>query len=200
MKNALIINAHQRYEGFAEGKLNRHFASIIQGELEAMGMTVRLSELDHGYEVEEEIAHHEWADLIVLQTPAYWFGTPWIFKKYLDEVFTTALSQGRLVKDDGRTRSDPSKQYGTGGLMQGKRFMLSSTWNAPAEAFGDPGQFLFEGREVADVFFPVIANYKFCGATILPTFASFNVLKAPDIETDTGRLKEHLKSALGPTL
>lgn len=30
MKNALIINAHQRWENFAEGKLNQSFASVAE--------------------------------------------------------------------------------------------------------------------------------------------------------------------------
>lgn len=33
MKNALIINAHQRWENFAEGKLNQSFASVAEDRL-----------------------------------------------------------------------------------------------------------------------------------------------------------------------
>ncbi|MEY4937038.1 MAG: hypothetical protein RIS64_3397, partial [Bacteroidota bacterium] len=50
--------------------------------------------------------------------------TPWIYKKYADEVFTAGLIQQAMLTDDGRTRKDPSKQYGTGGKMQGKKYML----------------------------------------------------------------------------
>ncbi|ADE53122.1 NAD(P)H-dependent oxidoreductase [Coraliomargarita akajimensis] len=196
MQHALIINAHQRYEGFAEGKLNHYFASIIQEVLEAASYSVQVSQLEQGYDLEQSIAQHEWADLIILQTPAYWFGTPWIHKRYIDEVFTTAMSQNRLAKDDGRTRSDSSQQYGSGGLLQGKRFMISSTWNAPADAFNDPDQALLQGRSVDDVFYPVMASYRFCGATILPTFASHDVYKAPDIQADAERLKKQLRSII----
>lgn len=102
------------------------------------------------------------------------------------------LMQQKLLTDDGRTRDDPSKQYGTGGKMQGKKYMLSLTWNAPSEAFGDKGQYLFEGRTVDDVFSGNTANYRFCGAEILPSFSCFNVVKAADVAGDTARLREHL--------
>jgi modulator of drug activity B len=57
---------------------------------------------------------------------------------------------------------DLSRQYGTGGKMQGKKFMVSATWNAPREAFDNP-QGLYGGKGTADVFLNITANYKFCG-------------------------------------
>jgi modulator of drug activity B len=76
--------------------------------------------------------------------------------------------------------------------MQGKRYMMSLTWNAPQEAFGDPQQVLFEGKSVDDVFVSNTANYKFCGAEVLPAFSSHDVMKQADIEGDIARLREHL--------
>lgn len=64
-------------------------------------------------------------------------------KKYIDEVFTAG--HGSLYANDGRTRSDHSQKYGSGGLVQGKQYMLSLTWNAPQQAFDDPADF-FEAR------------------------------------------------------
>lgn len=104
-----------------------------------MGHQVQVTHIDAGYEVEEEIQKWLWADVVIQQTPAWWMGVPWIVKKYIDEVFT--LGHGRLYQSDGRTRQDPEKNYGSGGLLQGKQYMLSVTWNAPAIAFTDPKQF-----------------------------------------------------------
>ena len=194
MKKVLIINAHQFYEGFAEGKLNRTLVDVAKETLEAGGCEVQTTTIEKGYEVAQEIQKHIWADIIITQSPVYWFSTPWIYKKYIDEVFTTALMQQELVVDDGRTREDPSKQYGTGGKMQGKKFMLSLTWNAPKNAFNDKNQILFEGKSVDDAFIAVNTNYKFCGAEILPTFACYDVLKNPDIENDIERYKQHISA------
>ena len=193
MKKVLIINAHQQYEGFAEGKLNRTFVNIAKETLEAKGYEVKTSFIEKGYEIEEEISKHEWADIVITQTPVYWFSTPWIYKKYIDEVFTTALTQGRILIDDGRTRSDASKQYGTGGVSPGKKFLLSSTWNAPLEAFNDKNQILMEGKSVEDALIHISSVYKFCGYEILQSFSSHDVLKNPQVENDTKAYIERLQ-------
>jgi NADPH dehydrogenase (quinone) len=194
MKKVLIINAHQKYEGFAEGKLNQTLENVAKETLEAKGCEVKTTYIEKGYDVGEEISKHEWADLVITQTPVYWFNAPWIYKKYIDEVFTTALVQGKLLIDDGRTRSDLSKQYGTGGLSQEKKFMLSSTWNAPREAFDDMNQVLLEGKSVEDALINISTVYKFCGYEILEGITSFDVMKSPQVENDIKVLKERLKN------
>ena len=192
MENVLLINAHQFYEGFAEGKLNKTMADVITEEMEAKGCEVKLTYIEKGYDINKEVEKHLWADIIITQSPVYWFGTPWIYKKYIDEVFTTGLVQQNLVVDDGRTRKDPNRQYGTGGKMQGKKYMLSLTWNAPSKAFGNKEQNLFEGKTVDDIFIGNTAAYKFCGAEILPSFSCYDVMKEPDVESDIQRVKQHL--------
>ncbi len=198
MKNVLLINAHQFYEGISPGRLNKTMVGVIKEEVEKRGCAIEATCIEQGYDIDAEVQKHVWADIIILQSPVYWFGTPWIYKKYVDEVFTAGLMQQSLLVDDGRTREDPSKQYGTGGKMQGKKYMLSLTWNAPQEAFGDKDkdQFLFHGKSVDDVFVCNTANYKFCGAEILPSFSCFNVVKEPDIERDIERLRKHLSAVI----
>ena len=191
MKKVLLINAHQFYEGFSEGKLNKTMADVMNDALEAKGCEVKRTYIEKGYDINEEVQKHLWADLIITQSPVYWFGAPWIYKKYIDEVFTAGLVQQSLLIDDGRTRKDPDRQYGTGGKMQGKKYMLSLTWNAPQEAFGDKAQNLFEGKTVDDVFIANTGVYKFCGAEILPSFSCYNVMKNADVENDIKRLKEY---------
>lgn len=192
MKNILIINAHQFVEGISPGKLNKTMVDVISEEMVKRGYAVKHTVIEDGYDLNAEVDKHVWADIIILQSPVYWFGTPWIYKKYVDEVFTAGLIQQKMLVDDGRTRSDPSKQYGTGGKMQGKKYMLSLTWNAPKEAFGDESQYLLSGRTEDDVFVSNTANYRFCGADILPAFSCHNVVKQADVEGDIARLREHL--------
>ena len=193
MKKVLIINAHQKYEGFAIGKLNQTFVDGAKEILETNGCEVKTTYIEKGYDIEEEITKHEWADLVITQTPVYWFNTPWIHKKYIDEVFTSALVQGRILVDDGRTRKDGNKQYGTGGLSQGKKYLLSSTWNAPKEAFNDENQILFEGKSADNALINLSVNYKFCGFEVLNGFHVHDVMKAPQVEADLKRYKDYLK-------
>ena len=190
--NILLINAHQFYEGFSEGKLNQTMIDIAKTEFESKGDIVKVTKIEDGYDVNEEVEKHLWADIIICQSPVYWFGSPWIYKKYIDEVFTAGLVQGNLVIDDGRTRTDPQKQYGTGGKMQGKKFMMSLTWNAPPQAFDDKNQYLFEGRSVDDAFISNSVAYKFCGTETIPSFSCFDVVKDPTIDQDITRYKAHL--------
>ncbi|MBC3930014.1 NAD(P)H-dependent oxidoreductase [Undibacterium sp. CY21W] len=196
MKNILIINAHQFYEGISSGNLNKTMANVIKDEMEKSGYQVQQTNVELGYEIEAEVQKHLWADVIILQSPVYWFGMPWIYKKYVDEVFTAGMMQGAFIMGDGRTREHPSKQYGTGGKLQGKKYMLSLTWNAPKEAFGNKEQILFEGKTVDDVFIANTANYKFCGMEILPSFSSHDVMKQPDVEGDILLLRQHLTNVI----
>ncbi|SFH61203.1 modulator of drug activity B [Collimonas sp. OK307] len=196
MKKVLIINAHQFYQGISTGKLNQTMAGIIREEMVKRDYEVIQTNIEEGYDIDGEVQKHVRADIIILQSPVYWFGMPWIYKKYVDEVFTAGLVQQSLLVDDGRTRQDPDKQYGTGGKMQGKKYMLSLTWNAPEEAFGDAEQVLFRGKTVDDVFVSNTANYKFCGAEILPAFSSHDVMKQADVEGNIARLREHLETVI----
>jgi len=196
MKKILIINAHQKYEGFSEGKLNETFTNIAKDTFEAADCEVKTTYIEKGYDISEEVEKHEWAELVITQTPVNWFNTPWIHKKYIDEVFSTALAQGKIIKDDGRTRSDVNKQYGTGGLSQGKKYLLSATWNAPAEAFNDPDQVLFAGISANDALINLSANYRFCGYEILTGFHSHDVLKNPQIERDIISFKQQLRELI----
>ena len=76
----------------------------------------------------------------------------------MDEVFNVGLANEVLLAGDGRTRPDPSRQYGTGGKMQGKKFMICATWNAPREAFDTPNGVLYAGKGTADLFLHITFN------------------------------------------
>ncbi|MBJ9705397.1 MULTISPECIES: NAD(P)H-dependent oxidoreductase [Acinetobacter] len=192
MKKVLIINTHQFYEGISTGTLNNSVVEIMKETMTNLGCEIQLTHVEKGYDINEEVNKHLWADLIITQSPVYWFGSPWIYKKYVDEVFTEGLKQGTFLADDGRTRNDPSKQYGTGGKLFGKKYMLSLTWNAPQEAFDNSEQKLFDGRSVDDVFIHNTSNYKFCGVEVLPTFSFFDVFKDPQVSKDIETLKQKL--------
>ena len=190
MRNVFIINAHEPYP-FAEGKLNASLVERATRHLEAKGYEVRHSTMKDDYDVETEIEKHRWADVILLQTPVNWMGVPWRFKQYKDDVYSAGMA-GQLCDGDGRSRSDPDKQYGSGGTLFGKKYMLSLTFNAPRDAFNDDSQYLFRGKSVDDLFFPMHMNFRFFGMEPLETFACYDVLKNPDIENDFMRFDRHI--------
>lgn len=191
--NVFIINAHLTYPGWSEGKLNRMFTEVAKSFFEERNHKVAETLVEGGYGPEEEVEKHAAADLVILQTPVNWFGAPCIYKKYVDEVFNLGLAEKVLLEGDGRSRSDASRQYGSGGKMQGRKFMISATWNAPREAFNNPDGVLFRGKGTADLFLNISSNYKFCGYDVLPDFGAFDIFKKnSDIPQSIDAYKGHL--------
>ena len=151
-----------------------------------------------GYEVEEEVSHHQWADIVIMQFPVNWMMVPWSFKEYMDQVYTAGMD-GRLCAGDGRNAAAPKANYGMGGALAGTKYMIATTLNAPREAFNDPAEPFFEGKSIDDLLLPVHLNAKFFAMEPLPTFAAYDVMKNPDIAADLQRFDDHLKAVFGGT-
>jgi modulator of drug activity B len=192
MSNIFIINAHQAYP-FSEGKLNQTLTQRAVDLLETKGHSVRTVTMKDDIDVDTELANHQWADVVILQSPVNWMGVPWSFKKYMDEVYSAGM-QGVLCNGDGRTSDNPKANYGAGGTLEGKRYMLSLTFNAPAESFNDESEYLFQGKSVDDLFFPMHMNFRFFGMKPLETFTCFDVMKNADIDNDLMRFDAHLNA------
>lgn len=190
MKNVLIVNAHEPYS-FAAGRLNRTLVERATAHLQANGYETMSTGMQDDWVVDDEVDKHRWADAVLLQTPINWMGVPWSFKRYMDHVYSAGMD-GRLCAGDGRSRGDASKQYGSGGTLTGRKYMLSLTCNAPSDAFDDASQDFFGGKGVDDLFWPMHLNFKFFGMEPLPTFVCHDVMKNPDVENDFARFAAHL--------
>ncbi len=198
MQNLLILNGHQPGD-YAKGDLNRAFVARAKALFEAAGVAVQTTIVADGYDIEAEIAKHQWADAAILQFPVNWMGLPWSFKKYMDEVYTAGMD-GRLAHGDGRRSDAPDDNYGMGGTLNGLPYMLSVTFNAPQAAFGDAEQPFFQGDTVEDLFRPIHLTMKFLDARPLPTFAAHDVMKNPGIEADFQSFDAHLKTVFAKGL
>lgn len=191
--NILLINGGKAF-GAAQGRLSRTLHDEAKAVLAALGHAVRETHIDEGYDIETEVENFLWMDAVIYQMPGWWMGEPWIVKRYIDEVFTAG--RGRLFANDGRSSEAPQKNYGTGGLLHGKRHMLSLTWNAPAAAFNDPQEFF--GSIGADgVYLPFHKAQQFLGLAPLPTFIAHDVMKAPDVPRYLADYRNHLQQVFG---
>lgn len=186
--NASLPFAH------SHGKLNDTLFAFAIKTLEKLGHQVTSITLRDGYNKEHELEAIKNADAVLYHFPGWWMDMPWILKKYVDEVFTEG--QGVLYKNDGRSRSEPTAKYGTGGLCQGKKYMFTTTWNAPLEAFTEPDQF-FEGHGIDGLLFPFHRTHAFLGMVPLPSFMVNDVEKAPDIPKALQDYEEHLTRVFG---
>ncbi|HGO5855189.1 TPA: NAD(P)H-dependent oxidoreductase [Mannheimia haemolytica] len=189
MQNILIINAHQPYD-FSKGELTKSLIDVATKALKNKGLTVKHSKVTD-YAVPDELEKWQWADAVILQFPSNWMMIPWLAKKYMDDVFTAGMS-GILCDTDGRSSANPNINYGTGGKMHGKKYLLSATFNAPKNAFDNEQEYLFAGKGLDDLFFPIHCNFRFFAMTPLPTFACFDVIKNPTIEQDLKDFESHI--------
>lgn len=139
MKNIFIINGGQRF-AHSGGAFNTTLTEWTSDFLLANKLEIRVTNINDDFVDIDEVENFKWADLIIYNTPIWWFQLPNRMKKYIDEVFTAGHQNG-IYHSDGRSRKNPAINYGTGGLMQGKKYMVNSTWNAPDTAFTLPGEF-----------------------------------------------------------
>lgn len=109
-------------------KLNKLIATKTKEILESKGYKVTLNDITQKYDPKNEVKKIVDNDCIIFQYHIWWFNIPWEFKKWIYTVFMVV--QGILWANDERTSSDSNKKY-----------MLSTTWNEPVEAFNS-NQFL----------------------------------------------------------
>ncbi|WP_322969145.1 NAD(P)H-dependent oxidoreductase [Faecalibacter sp. LW9] len=147
MKNILIVNGAIRF-AHSGGTFNSSLVEWTTTIAEKLGNSVKIVNVQDEFDPMQEVENFKWADVIIYHTPIWWFHLPSRFKYYLDEVLTAGYNNG-MYKNDGRSHINPSINYGTGGLMQGKFYMVTSTWNAPEEAFTLEGEF-FKQTSVDD--------------------------------------------------
>lgn len=190
MKKVLIINGHQYYDFVAKGELTQKYIDKANDFFIENGFEVKHTHIEKEYDVEEECTKFEWADYILFQYPVYWMGLPWIAKKYFDETFT----QGRYYVNDGRSRSDESKRYGSGGLLNGKKYMLSLTYNCPISEFSNKDGF-FDGLTLDEAHIAVHKTFQFCGLKPLKTYSVHDIFKGDlDLESELNKFTNLLKN------
>lgn len=175
MQKILIINGGQKF-AHSGGTLNQTIT-----EWDKMfftpenGFEIKLTNVSEPYEVAKEIEKFVWADVIVYHFPMWWMYIPHSLKEYLDRVLTAGHK--KLYYSDGRKAENPSINYGKGGLLQGKQYTITTTWNAPETAFTLPDEF-FQERSVDDgVLFPFHRMNAFLSLEPLPSFHFHDVEK-----------------------
>ena len=191
MKKIFIINGAPKF-AHSGGEFNKTLAGWTLNYFKNSGYEVETTDINDSYNPEDEVKKFVWADIIIYHTPIWWFQIPNELKKYIDEVFTAGHQNG-IYFSDGRRSANPTRNYGTGGLLQGRKYMLTTTWNAPIEAFTIEGEF-FKQRSVDDgVMFGFHRMNAFVGLEPLDSFHFYDVMKNPNIEQSEKSYLEHLK-------
>ena len=195
MKNTLIINAGQSF-AHSGGAFNTTLTGWTQNLLATHpDLAVQVTHVSQAYDPDEEVRKFVWADLIIYHTPVWWFQLPHGFKTYLDQVLTAGHQQG-LYHSDGRSRINPAINYGTGGTLHGRHYLLTTSWNAPSEAFTLPGEFFGERSVDEGVMFGFHRMNAFIGLAPLPSYHFHDIEKNADLVRDKAGYQDHLQRVL----
>jgi len=191
MTKIFIINGGQEF-GHSGGKFNETITKATENFfLNQEGFEVKVTNVSEAYDPKEEVAKYVWADFVIYHTPIWWFQLPHGFKKYIDVVFTEGHNNG-IYHSDGRSSKNPAINYGTGGTLQGRKYLVTTTWNAPKEAFTLPGEFFNETSVDQGPLFGFHRMNAFTGMTPLESFHFHDVEKNADIERDMELYTAHL--------
>ncbi|GFG48575.1 NADPH:quinone reductase [Mycolicibacterium agri] len=125
----------------------------------------------------------EWADVVVLQFPLWWYSVPAILKGWIDRVFVKGFAYG--IRDP----QNPSRtlRYGDGPLA-GKKALTILTSGSPPAALGPRG---INGR-LDEVLFPLLhGTLWYVGIAPLPPMCVNGADRLSDTEFDDATAELH---------
>jgi len=192
MTKVFIINGGQQF-GHSGGRFNETISdATTEFFRNRPEFEVKTTNINHAYDLKEEVAKYVWADIVIYHTPIWWFQVPHGLKEYIDKVFTEGHNTG-IYHSDGRSSANPAINYGTGGMLKGKKYMVTTSWNAPKEAFTLPGEFFNETSVDDGILFGFHRMNAFIGLKPLPGMHFHDVEKNADINRDLSIYRNHLQ-------
>ena len=178
MENVLIINGSE-IRSHAKGELNQAFVDIAIEEL-SPHFEILQTKIRQGYDIKTEQDKFLNSSFVIFQYPMFWFGTPSILKKYIDDVYEHGIF------------FEHSDKYGYGGKLGGRKYMISATLNAPEDTFNSQDSFAFKDKTIEDVLIQLHAANAYIGLTQLPTFIAFNIFRT-NIEEKFKEFRQHIR-------
>ncbi|MFW0714685.1 NAD(P)H-dependent oxidoreductase [Pedobacter sp. N23S346] len=193
MTKIFIINGGQKF-GHSGGRFNETIAAATADFFsELPEFEVKTTNVNDNYDPKEEVAKYVWADVIIYHTPIWWFQLPHGFKKYIDVVFTEGHKNGIYISD-GRKADNPTRNYGTGGMLHGRKYMVTSSWNAPKEAFTLPNEFFMETSVDDGPLFGFHRMNAFTGMERLEGMHFHDIEKNANVVRDMELYQSHLQN------
>ena len=191
MKNIFVINGGQKF-GHSGGRFNETITEVtVNFFRNNPDFEVRVTHVNDEYDPQQEVENYVWADVVIYHTPIWWFQLPHGFKKYIDVVFTVGHANG-IYHSDGRRSANPTRNYGTGGMLHGKKYMVTTSWNAPEEAFTIPGEFFNEKTVDEGPLFGFHRMNAFTGMEPLESKHFHDIEKNADVVRDMAAYTAHL--------
>jgi NADPH dehydrogenase (quinone) len=175
VRSALLINGAQAHAPMASGRLNALLVETARSELEAH-FSILTTWVQDGYDVAAEQRECLEASVVVFQFPVFWFAVPPSLKKYIDDVYAYGTFFG------------PTAVYGRGGLLGGRQYLVSTTWNAARNDFDSPDTII--GRRTSDdVLLSFHLTQQYVGLNPLASFSEYDVVQRSDADGSKNRLR-----------
>ena len=195
MKNIFIINGSHPFAHSGGRFIETLFNNTISFFESLENFEVKSTQVGDNYDANEEVEKFKWADLVIYHTPIWWFQIPFGFKKYIDEVFTEGHQNG-IYASDGRSRKNPNINYGTGGLMHGKKYILTTSWNAPNAAFTLENEFFNQKSVDEGAMFGFHRMNAFTGMELLATHHFHDMEKNADVPFELNTYSTFLNNVM----
>ncbi len=159
MSNVLVISGHPNLE-------SSNTNTIILEQLNKQVSNIEIRRLDSLYpDYQIDVAVEQQAlikaQVIVLQFPFYWYSTPALLKKWLDDVFSYDFAYG-------------SK----GDKLKGKDFILSFTIGGPAESYTPHG---YNHFPIAELIKPLQQTAYLAGMNFIEPVHTHNMVYIPGV-------------------
>ena len=173
MKKTMVVLAHPDMENSAVNK------KWIE-ELQKCSDKILIHDLHKEYpncifNVDKEHELLENVDNVIFQFPLYWYSSPPILKKWLDDVLLYGWAYG----------DDETANY----KMKGKKIGLAVTVGGPEESYSKNGNI---GFSMDEVLIPFKATIKYIGSIELPSFIFYDAV----LETGDEKISEGAKKYL----
>ncbi|WP_020528858.1 NAD(P)H-dependent oxidoreductase [Flexithrix dorotheae] len=191
MANIFVINGGHEF-AHSPGRFNKTLLGKTKSFFESNHKySVQTTQIGEEYDLDKEVEKYKWADIIIYHMPIWWFQVPFGFKEYIDRVFTAGHQKG-IYLSDGRSRENPEINYGTGGSLHGKKYIVTTSWNAPEAAFKLEGEF-FDQKSVDDgVLFGFHKMNKFIGLDFINSIHFHDMEKNADVPTELAKYENFL--------
>lgn len=191
MKKIFIINGGQHF-AHSGGKFNH---TILEWDKQYFtpenGFELKSTDINDAYDLMTEVEKFVWADIVIYHTPVWWFSIPYKLKQYIDMVFTAGHRNG-IYYSDGRKSDNPDRNYGTGGSLHGRNYLLTTSWNAPETAFTLADEFFNQTSVDDGVMFGFHSMNAFTGMKKMDSFHFHDLEKNGNIE----RIENYRKAYL----
>ncbi len=166
-KSGHVVEVSDLYAaGFDPVSDRRNFATQADSDYLIQQIEEDYAAEHGGYapDIQAEIDKLLWCDALIFQFPLWWFGLPGILKGWVDRVFARGAVYG------GGRRYD-------GGVLKGRRALLSLTTGGPATAYGPDGL----NGDIEMILYPINHGIlRYVGFDVLPPFIAWGPARADD--------------------